>query len=153
MSMEFSSVDVVYVVGEKVGDRVVRSYVGYSNNFTRRLRQHRKEITGGAKYTSGWKNCHPLAVIHGFSDRKTALQYEWRLKRCAKGRAKSVWERRQRGIVQLLALPKATKTCKPRDELTLGVKWFETPDPSIVGCLIEPTSAQLDIDGYSAKNG
>jgi predicted GIY-YIG superfamily endonuclease len=137
--MEFSSVDVVYVIGEKVGDKIVKSYVGYTNNFTRRLRQHRKEITGGAKYTSGWKSCHPLAVIHGFTDRKTALQYEWRLKRCAKGRAKSVWERRQRGIVQLLEMARATKTCKPREQLTLRVKWFEAPDPDIVGNLLDAT--------------
>lgn len=137
--MEFSSIDVVYVIGEKKGDNIVKSYVGYTNNFPRRLRQHRKELTGGAKYTSGWNNCHPLAVIHGFTDRKTALRYEWRLKRCAKGRAKSVWERRQRGIVQLLKLPRATKTCKPRNELPLQVRWFETPEQSIVDCLVQST--------------
>ena len=29
-----------------------KSYVGMTNNFDRRIRQHNKEIKGGARYTS-----------------------------------------------------------------------------------------------------
>ena len=57
------------------------SYVGMTNNFERRMRQHNKEIKGGARYTSKRENWYPICIIDGFPDMKSACQCEWRIKR------------------------------------------------------------------------
>ena len=61
------------------------SYVGMTNDFSRRLRQHNKEIKGGARYTSKRDSWYPVLIIDGFQDMKSAMQCEWRLKRGKKG--------------------------------------------------------------------
>jgi len=61
-----------------------KSYVGMTNDFFRRIRQHNKEIKGGAKYTSKSNNWYPICIIDGFKDKKSACQCEWRLKQGAK---------------------------------------------------------------------
>ena len=66
-----------YVIGRLDGDR---TYCGMTNNFSRRIRQHNAEITGGARATAragpGWV---PLLTIEGFEDKREALRAEWRL--------------------------------------------------------------------------
>ena len=52
------------------------SYVGMTNDFTRRLRQHNGEIKGGARYTSKRKGWYPVLIIDGFQDKKSAMQCE-----------------------------------------------------------------------------
>ena len=61
------------------------SYVGMTNDFTKRFRQHNKEIKGGARYTSRRQGWYPVLIIDGFTDMKSAMQCEWRLKRGKKG--------------------------------------------------------------------
>jgi len=62
------------------------TYNGSTNDPVRRLRQHNKEITGGAKATSrcngGWEIC---ALLSGFDTHKNCLSCEWRIK-CPSGR-------------------------------------------------------------------
>lgn len=61
-----------------------QSYIGFTVNMTRRLRQHRGELVGGAKYTSSWPHRRHLklvACIRGFPTRHSALSYEWHAKR------------------------------------------------------------------------
>ena len=58
------------------------SYVGMTNNFFRRWRQHNGYIKGGAKYTKKRKYWYPICIIDGFPDKKSACQCEWRLKHC-----------------------------------------------------------------------
>lgn len=106
----------IYIVGQ-MNDAAIpqRTYVGYTNNFARRIRQHRKEITGGAKCTSRWINCHPLLIVSGFPDNKTALKYEWRLKRLTQQcKSKNCWQRRCLALGKLLTLERATKTAPSR---------------------------------------
>jgi len=57
------------------------SYVGMTNDFTRRFRQHNQEIKGGAKYTKKRSSWYPICIIDGFPDMKSAWQCEWRVKR------------------------------------------------------------------------
>lgn len=57
------------------------TYVGYTVNFTKRIRQHNKEIKGGARYTSSrgpWKYLVNIESEH--FDNHKALSAEWALK-------------------------------------------------------------------------
>ena len=56
------------------------SYVGMTNDFFKRFRQHNKEIKGGARYTKKRDFWYPVLIIDGFVDMKSAMQCEWRLK-------------------------------------------------------------------------
>ena len=57
------------------------SYVGMTNDFFRRFRQHNQEIKGGAKYTKKRSSWYPICIIDGFETMKEAMQCEWRVKR------------------------------------------------------------------------
>ena len=57
------------------------SYVGMTNDFFKRFRQHNGELVGGAKYTKKKQSWYPICIIDGFKDKKSACQCEWRLKR------------------------------------------------------------------------
>ena len=63
-----------------------KSYVGYTNDFYRRWKQHNGMLKGGAKYTTrnnssnsnGWE---PICIVDGFVCKKEAMRCEWKLKR------------------------------------------------------------------------
>jgi predicted GIY-YIG superfamily endonuclease len=57
------------------------SYIGYTTNLQRRLRQHRKELVGGAKYTARFRDARYMAYISGFPTKRSAMRYEWWAKR------------------------------------------------------------------------
>ena len=67
---------VCYVIAQ--GDS---AYVGVSNNFQRRLRQHNQEIKGGARYTKRGTNWSPVFIVHGFQTHRSVLQFELAMKR------------------------------------------------------------------------
>lgn len=60
------------------------TYAGVSPDPQRRLRQHNKELKGGAKYTtskpSTWS---PLCFVQGFPSKIEAMQFEWAVKHAA----------------------------------------------------------------------
>ncbi len=62
-----------------------KSYIGYTVNIVRRLRQHRGEIVGGARCTSKFKQVDIVAHISGFPDKRTAMSYEWYAKHKLRG--------------------------------------------------------------------
>ena len=59
-----------------------KTYIGSTNNKIRRLRQHNKEISGGAKYTTSqqvtWTYLFYITCPE--FDQRTALSFEWHLK-------------------------------------------------------------------------
>lgn len=59
-----------------------RTYNGYTVNPKHRIRQHNKEIKGGAVYTQTWGNStwEIYMLLTGFPDNHSALQCEWRIK-------------------------------------------------------------------------
>lgn len=68
----------VYVIkGEYKGK--IRTYVGCTNNLSRRLRQHNGFIKGGAKHTTRARPWTLIAHIKGFSTYREALSFEWYL--------------------------------------------------------------------------
>jgi putative endonuclease len=75
------------------------SYVGYTVNRQRRIRQHNGELVGGAKYTSSRGPWRMVMAIRGnglWWTRKAALSLEWRLKHVARGRFRN--RRRPKGL-------------------------------------------------------
>jgi len=68
-----------------------KTYVGSTNNFQRRIRQHNGELVGGARYTtsvgSGWK---PVAFALGFRTRPESLSFEWHWKHAGRDRLKAL---------------------------------------------------------------
>jgi len=90
------------------------TYVGATVDLYHRLRQHNKEIKGGAHATSAkvakgetWQRiCH----ISGFPDWPAALQFEWRFKQLSRKYPKKMYplERRVKALKDLLALERPT---------------------------------------------
>jgi predicted GIY-YIG superfamily endonuclease len=54
-----------------------RTYVGITNNISRRLRQHNGEIKGGARATAGKGPWALVAYVDFFVSKSQALSFEW----------------------------------------------------------------------------
>jgi structure-specific endonuclease subunit SLX1 len=98
------------------------TYVGATVDLNKRLRQHNKEIKGGAHATGikveqgeTWTRA---AHVSGFPDWQAALQFEWRWKQLSrKLPIKMVpLERRMMALKMLLKLPQSTSKAKPYSE-------------------------------------
>jgi structure-specific endonuclease subunit SLX1 len=104
------------------------TYVGATVDLERRLRQHNKEIKGGAFATgakvSKGETWIRAAHVKGFPDWQAALQFEWRWKQLTRKITikTSPLERRVVALKQLLALEKPTSKAK------LYSEWTEPPE-------------------------
>ena len=107
------------------------TYIGATIDLDHRLRQHNKELVGGAKATAKKveKGCtwHRVLYVAGFPTWQAALQFEWRFKRLSSTKAaykiKNPLERRLYGLRQLLALPASTSKAVP---------YAQWPSPPVV---------------------
>ena len=79
-----------------------RTYVGATNHFTRRIRQHNREIVGGAKATVGHK-WHNIILVHGFNTRHDLLSFEWHFKHVVTVNKNGI-KRRVEALKKLLSL-------------------------------------------------
>ena len=72
----------VYILQNNYEPHQNRTYCGYTNNLDKRLKQHNGIIKGGAKYTTafGNKSWKFFIIIKGITDKKQALQLEWKIK-------------------------------------------------------------------------
>ena len=98
------------------------TYVGATVDLNHRLRQHNKELVGGAHATSvkvaqgcTWNR---ICFIQGFPDWPAALQFEWRLKQLSRMLLKTnkddtPIQRRIQALHQLLSLDKPTTKAIP----------------------------------------
>jgi len=94
------------------------TYVGATVDLDRRLRQHNGELSGGAKATSrceGWvRACH----VEGFTEERSALQFEWAWKnRTKKFKSGTPLQRRFKGLLDLVTSEKATSGAIPFAQL------------------------------------
>ena len=100
------------------------TYVGATKDLNRRLRQHNKEIKGGAHATgikvSQGELWTRAAHISGFPDWQAALQFEWRWKQLSRKLSINInpLERRINALIELLNLPQSTSKAKPYLEWT-----------------------------------
>ena len=99
------------------------TYVGATVDVNRRLRQHNKELAGGAHATGAkvargetWtRHCY----VSGFPDWPAALQFEWRWKQISRKYVASVknpLERRMKALEELLWLERSTTKAVPFSE-------------------------------------
>ena len=104
------------------------TYVGATVDLDRRLRQHNKEIKGGAVSTGArvakGETWIRAAHVEGFPDWQAALQFEWRWKQITrKNYVKGVHPLHTRmiSLKQLLELERPTSKAKSYSE------WVEPP--------------------------
>ena len=103
------------------------TYIGATVDLERRLRQHNKEIKGGAIATRAKVSNGQIWVrvshVANFPDWQAALQFEWRLKQLTRRISLSVnpLHRRMIALKQLLKLERPTSKAKAYTE------WTELP--------------------------
>ncbi len=103
------------------------TYVGATVDLDRRLRQHNKEIKGGA-FATGTKvdkgeTWIRAAHVEGFPDWQSALQFEWRWKQLSRKITVKCppLEKRMIALKQLLELDRPTSKAKAYSE------WSQMP--------------------------
>jgi predicted GIY-YIG superfamily endonuclease len=98
------------------------TYVGATIDLDRRLRQHNKEIKGGAHATGikvkqgeTWER---VCYISGFPDWSATLQFEWRWKQITRKNPFGIspLERRLKALKTLLSLSQSTTKAIPFSE-------------------------------------
>ena len=104
-----------------------QTYIGATVDPDRRLRQHNKEISGGARATGirvaqglTWKRA---CYITNIPEWRTALQIEWRWKQLGRTQCKHInnpINRRLHSLKKLLSLEKPTEKAIPYDSYPLG---------------------------------
>ena len=104
------------------------TYVGATVDLEKRLRQHNKEIKGGAHATSmkvdkgeTWERA---CYVEGFPDWQAALQFEWRWKQLSRKLPISLFplKRRMLALKQLLALE------RPTNKAVAYTEWSTSPN-------------------------
>ena len=70
----------LYILGSCNPDHKNSTYIGITNDIEKRLRQHNKEIKGGAKCTKSKGPWQHILYMTGFSDKVSVMQAEWKLK-------------------------------------------------------------------------
>ena len=104
------------------------TYVGATVDLNRRLRQHNKEIKGGAHATGvkvaqgeSWTRA---AHVSGFPDWQATLQFEWRWKHLSRKYPLKMnpLERRMKALKNLLALE------RPTSKAVAYIEWVNPPE-------------------------
>ena len=108
-----------------------KSYVGMTNNFFKRIRQHNKEIKGGAVATSKKVNDGEIwtyyCYVENFPSYNEALKFEWRWKfisRQVQKKYPKLTPREKR----MLALDELLKLDRPTSKAMLYSEWENKPN-------------------------
>jgi structure-specific endonuclease subunit SLX1 len=104
------------------------TYVGATVDLERRLRQHNKEIKGGAHATGAkvvkgetWIRAGHVA---GFPDWQSALQFEWRWKQISRKLPAKMWPLKRR----MVALDMLLKLERPTTKAKAYIEWESPPE-------------------------
>ncbi|KAH0478290.1 MAG: uncharacterized protein KVP18_002263 [Porospora cf. gigantea A] len=94
-------------------NRPETSYIGFTNQPKRRLRQHNREIKGGARKTATSRPWVMSLVVSGFMSTVQALQFEWSLNNPRRSRLYTTCPKKRKSFstnvencIRLLASPK-----------------------------------------------
>jgi len=115
------------------------TYVGATVDLEHRLRQHNKEIKGGARATSAKVECgeewRRVCYVRNFPDWIAALQFEWRFKQISRkfSQKGNPLVRRMKALKQLLALEQSTTKAIPyvNWQIPPEIIWEEELDKNI----------------------
>ena len=104
------------------------TYVGATVNLERRLRQHNKEIKGGAHATSIkvdqgeiWERA---CYIEGFPTWQAALQFEWRWKQLSRKQSAKLFQLKRR----MIALNELLNLERPTSKSSAYSEWSTKPN-------------------------
>src|SRR3990167_8534071 len=142
----------VYILTSMAPSFKNHTYVGYTNDPGRRVRQHNGELKGGgAKRTSRKRPWELVLVLYGFPTDRQALRFEWALQNPHKTRALdcslkgtaagNVWLLRAkvRFLYELLWAPAFRR-------LPLTVHWFSDKRHHLLsGCPLPPLHHRVSI--------
>jgi predicted GIY-YIG superfamily endonuclease len=118
------------------------TYVGATVDLNRRLRQHNKEIKGGAHATgvkvAQGETWTRAAHVSGFPDWPAALQFEWRWKQISRKYGVNInpLEKRMKALKDLLALE------RPTSKAIAYTEWSAPPE---VHCEVEEAKKYFEI--------
>ncbi len=123
-----------------------RTYVGYTRDPQKRLRQHNGEIVGGAKSTRSHRPWRIICTIEGFPDKRTALQFEWRMHHPLVKRTGI--NGRLLTLRETLSMEKYTSTALPSKNLHLTLSKRSSV---LLPPLFAPNVQVIDIDAGSSS--
>lgn len=127
---------IVYILKSLNPSYPQRTYVGYTVDLGRRIRQHNGIIVGGAKYTRIGRPYGVAGYIEGFPNNNNALKFEWRChnpggktrdhkKIQARFRRYKGMDRRIRILEYVLSLERWTNTAIDSKTFSLTINWLE----------------------------
>ena len=124
--MKESSPWIFYIIENKG-----KTYAGVSPNPMKRLRQHNKELVGGAKYTTahapGWKH---VCLVHGFQNKIQAMQFEWAVKHVPPRNSGGLHRRIQK-LHTVCCKEKWTSNSPDSSTIPLKIEWYMPPLESL----------------------
>jgi predicted GIY-YIG superfamily endonuclease len=101
-----------------------RTYVGYTIDLSRRIRQHNGELSGGARATRGNRPYRVLFCVEGFANHREAMSFERCLKNTSRHKRGNPVGRRVYGLRDLALHPRWTSR-------RLKVRWYSKMAHSI----------------------
>lgn len=116
-----------------------RSYIGATVNMNRRIRQHNREIKGGAKMTGYGMPWTIICNIKGFQNESQAKQFEWKFQRIRRSKNKPDYIKFKTSrtcdnpalknkilcLYWMLNLEKWTSLAPEANTVPLTVEWFQ----------------------------
>jgi predicted GIY-YIG superfamily endonuclease len=104
------------------------TYVGATINLEKRIRQHNKEISGGA-HATGMKvdkgeTWERVCYVEGFPDWRAALQFEWRWKQLGRKLPSNLKPVKRR----MMALKQLLQSERPTSKSVSYAEWETTPN-------------------------
>lgn len=127
---------IVYILQSLNPNHPNRTYIGYTVDLDRRIRQHNGFLVGGAKYTHVGRPYKVVGYVEGFPNKNNALQFEWRChnpggkskdhkKIQARFKRYKGMDRRCRIFEYILSLERWTNTAICSNKFSLKFNWLE----------------------------